>query len=90
MDFTCFRIICGLVHRSAQTNAAYLLLHLKPGGILANRELICDPSFMEPSSEGLAGGWDTFTNLLAANGGHPQMGKELKRAYSASSPWQKS
>ena len=52
---------------------------LKSGGILANRELICDSSFLEPSSEGLAGGWDTFANLLAANGGHPQMGKELKR-----------
>ena len=54
---------------------------LKPGGLLASRELICDSSFLEPPSGGLSGGWDTFSNLLAANGGHPQMGKQLKRVF---------
>ena len=54
---------------------------LKPGGILSSRELIWDSSFVEPPGEALLGGWETFANLLRANGGHPQMGKELKRLY---------
>ena len=51
---------------------------LKPGGIIASRELIVDSSFLEPGTENTAAEWETFTNLLRANGGHPQMGKELK------------
>ena len=38
-------------------------------------------SFFEPRSELGESGWATFLKLLAANGGHPQMGKELKRAF---------
>jgi len=60
---------------------------LKPGGLIAARELVGDSSFVEPEhylgaiggAEG--GAWMTFLKLLAANGGHPQMGKELKRAF---------
>ena len=50
---------------------------LKPGGIISCRELICGSSFSEPAYS-LAGAWETFTKLVVANGGHPQMGKELK------------
>ena len=50
---------------------------LKPGGIISCRELIAESSFSEPAYS-LAGAWETFTKLVVANGGHPQMGKELK------------
>lgn len=53
---------------------------LKPGGILASREMIAGSSFIEPVGEHIPDAWTTFTKLLAANGGHPEMGKELKRA----------
>ena len=52
---------------------------LKPGGILAARELIVSSSFLEPDpDQGLDGAWATFSALLAANGGHPEMGRQLK------------
>ena len=51
---------------------------LKPGGIISSREMFVDSSFLEPE---LSGGWDTFSKLITANGGHPQMGKELKRVF---------
>ena len=52
---------------------------LKPGGIISSREFILGSSFLEPGAEETAPAWATFGNLLAANGGHPQMGRELKR-----------
>ena len=51
---------------------------LKPGGIIASRESIIASCFLEPVENNLGAGWDTFASLLAGNGGHPQMGKELK------------
>ena len=51
---------------------------LKPGGIIASRESIIASCFLEPVEKNLGAGWDTFARLLAGNGGHPQMGKELK------------
>ena len=60
---------------------------LKPGGLISAREMFGDSSFVEPGHyldavDGAAdGAWATFLKLLAANGGHPQMGKELKRAF---------
>ena len=56
---------------------------LKPGGIIASREFIVDSSFLEPGTENTAAAWATFANLLRANGGHPQMGKELKNKFIA-------
>ena len=53
---------------------------LKPGGVIASREMIGGSSFLEPGSENIDTAWKTFMGLLAANGGHPQMGKELKSA----------
>lgn len=51
---------------------------LKPGGIISCRELISASCFSEPPYS-LAGVWATFARLVTANGGHPQMGRELKR-----------
>lgn len=51
---------------------------LKPGGFVSARELIGDSSFLKPTLGSLEDVWETFQSLLAANGGHPQIGKELK------------
>lgn len=51
---------------------------LKPGGIISSREMFVDSSFLEPS---MRDGWETFAKLITTNGGHPQMGKELKRVF---------
>ena len=56
---------------------------LRPGGLIACRELICASSFLEPSHDGLNGAWDLYGQLLASNGGHPQMGKQLKNVLQA-------
>lgn len=53
---------------------------LKSGGIISARELVVRSSFVEPDFGVFDGAWNTFTTLLAANGGHPNMGKELKNA----------
>ena len=50
---------------------------LKPGGVLGCRELFVASSFVEPGSALIDEAWGIFTRLLAANGGHPQMGKRL-------------
>lgn len=51
---------------------------LKPGGIISSREMFVDSSFLEPS---MRGGWETFARLIKANGGHPQIGRELRRLF---------
>ena len=51
---------------------------LKPGGILGCREIICGSSFMHPDLGGVGKAWDVFEDLLAADDGHPQMGKDMK------------
>ena len=53
---------------------------LKPGGIIASREAIIASSFVDPAP-GTSDAWGTFAKLVAGNGGHPQMGKELKNAF---------
>ena len=54
---------------------------LKPGGIVGARELFVGSSFLEPGGEAFKGAWTAFARLLEANGGHPQMGRELKSAF---------
>ena len=54
---------------------------LKPGGIIASRELIVDSCFLVPGVGEIQPAWNVFAGLLAANGGHPQMGRELKGAF---------
>ena len=56
---------------------------LRPGGMICSREVIVESSFLEPSSEHTLAAWATFTGLVTANGGHPQMGKELKGRFLA-------
>ena len=51
---------------------------LKPGGIIGCREMICESSFTHPDFEVMGKSWDMFQDLVAADDGHPQMGKELK------------
>ena len=51
---------------------------LKPGGIIASRESIISSSFLYPGDEETNRAWATFARLLAGNGGHPDMGLELK------------
>ena len=52
---------------------------LKPGGIIGCREMICGSCFTHPNYGGvLRESWEMFEDLLAADDGHPQMGKELK------------
>ncbi len=51
---------------------------LKPGGIIGCREMICGSSFTHPDFGVIRRAWDMFEDLLAADDGHPQMGKELK------------
>ena len=54
---------------------------LKPGGIIASREVIVASSFLEPGADETQPAWDTFANLVSANGGHPNMGRELRNAF---------
>ncbi|MXY22034.1 MAG: class I SAM-dependent methyltransferase [Dehalococcoidia bacterium] len=51
---------------------------LKSGGIIGCREMICESSFTHPDFGVIRKAWDMFEDLLAADDGHPQMGKELK------------
>ncbi len=51
---------------------------LKPGGLIACREMIIDSSFAYPETVLGRRGWDVFVDLLEADDGHPQMGKEMK------------
>ena len=52
---------------------------LKPGGIISCREAIFRYSFQAPSFEVLDIGWVMFSELVAADDGHPDFGKDLKR-----------
>lgn len=51
---------------------------LKPGGLIACREMMTASSFTEPDFGVIRKAWDMFEDLLEADEGHPQMGKELK------------
>ena len=54
---------------------------LKPGGILASREMITLASFAGPADALEPEAWKTFGKLLAARGGHPNMGLDLKNIF---------
>ena len=52
---------------------------LKPGGMVSAREGIAASHFFEPDPQGrLRQAADVFARLLAARGGHPDLGKTLK------------
>ena len=52
---------------------------LKPGGVIGCREMVNMGSFTHPDYNVMHRSWDIFSDLLAADDGHPQMGRELKR-----------
>ena len=60
---------------------------LKPGGLFSAREFVGDSCIFEPALDfgGLNddAAWAAFLKLLTANGGHPQMGRELKAVFVA-------
>ena len=64
-----------------QATLAEVMRVLKPGGIISAREFIVASSFLEPGADETQPAWNTFANLLSANGGHPNMGRELKNAF---------
>lgn len=51
---------------------------LKSGGILGAREPVFDSCFLEPDIGNLSKVYGIFSGVLISNGGHPQIGKELK------------
>ena len=51
---------------------------LKSGGVLGCREIIMDSFLIHPDPTGiLTRGYGVFADILEADGGHPQMGKDL-------------
>ena len=52
---------------------------LKPGGLISCREMVCLGSFTHPDFGVIMKSWEIFADLLEADDGHPQMGRELKR-----------
>ena len=56
---------------------------LKPGGIIACREMICESCFVHPDFGILRKAWDIYEDIVATDGGHPQMGKDLKTHLAA-------
>ena len=54
---------------------------LKPGGVVGCREIIVDSSFAHPELGVMRRGFEVFADLLEADEGHPQIGKELKRSF---------
>ncbi len=51
---------------------------LKEGGVLGAREPIVEKFFIEPDIGHLNKFWAIFSAVVIANGGHPDMGKELR------------
>ena len=57
---------------------AEMMRVLKPGGIISCRDMILSSCFTEPRHGDFEIAWQVFGKLLSANGGHPEMGKEIK------------
>ena len=54
---------------------------LKPGGVLASREVVTYASFVGPDEAVDDEAWSTFSRLVSASGGHPDMGRDLKNVF---------
>lgn len=50
---------------------------LRPGGVLGCRDIIMDSFLIHPDPGPLSAGYGVFADILEADDGHPQMGKEL-------------
>ncbi len=62
----------------ANAAVAEMMRVLKPGGIISSRDMILSSCFTEPKHGDFDNAWHVFGKLLSANGGHPEMGKEIK------------
>ncbi|MDE0210999.1 MAG: methyltransferase domain-containing protein [Boseongicola sp.] len=62
----------------ASAAVAEMMRVLKPGGIISSRDIILSSCFSEPEHGDFDNAWHVFGKLLSANGGHPEMGKEIK------------
>ncbi len=51
---------------------------LKPGGIVACREMMVDSCYTYPELGVMRRAWEIFADLIEADDGHAQMGRELK------------
>ena len=51
---------------------------LKPGGLLACRELVFGSSVCHPGSEHMKRLWEMYVDVLRADDGHPEIGMDLK------------
>ena len=54
---------------------------LKPGGVMASREMVTSASFVGPETAVDPVAWATFAKLIGARGGHPNMGRDLKDVF---------
>ncbi len=52
---------------------------LKPGGLISVREWILENSFLAPDFEVINDAWLTLAELMTADDGHPNIGRDLKR-----------
>lgn len=77
----CHTVLTHVPDTAAVLNEAKRVL--KPGGLIFSREIIVSSSFIEPGEEKTRPAWNTFARLLAGNGGHPEIGKELGRHFLA-------
>ncbi len=68
----------------AQAALAEIRRVLKPGGIIGCREMIGQSCFTYPDYGVIGKSWEMFEDLVTTDGGHPQMGKELKTRLASS------
>ena len=54
---------------------------LKPGGVLASREMVTAAAFVGPKEAVDDSAWATFGKLISARGGHPDTGRDLKNVF---------
>ncbi len=74
----CHAVLMHVPDTSAVLSEAMRVL--KPGGLIASRDMFTESCFFEPGDD-LAAAWTTFANLLQGNGGHPRLGKQLKGSF---------
>ncbi len=81
-DDSCFDVVhCGgVLGYIPDTTAALAEIKrvLRPGGTIACRDMIVDSCFAHPDTGFMRRGWQMLADLIEADDGHPQMGKDLK------------
>lgn len=61
-----------------QAALAEVMRVLKPGGLFSCKEMICSSCFTYPDFGVLNNTWEIFSDIVAGDEGHPEMGKALK------------